>query len=76
MKLYENKEKKYLEDDGVLKEVVDNTNIDKYMKCYEDKLSEQEQINLELSNLEELLIRIKANVLIGRRIDSIIIMNI
>ena len=57
MKLYENKGKKYLEDDG------DNTNIDKYMKCYEDKLSEQEQISLELRNLKEILAGIKAYVI-------------
>ena len=63
MKLYENKGKKYLEDDGVLKKGVDNTNIDKYMKCYEDKLSEQEQISLELRNLKEILAGIKAYVI-------------
>ncbi len=62
MKLYENKGKKYLEDNGVLNEVVDSTNIYNYVEEYQDKLNKKEQITLELSKLNNLLEKKKENL--------------
>ena len=57
MKLYENKGKKYLEDEGILKEVIDNKNIDQYVEEYQSELVLKDFNNLELNNLKDSLDR-------------------
>ena len=55
MKLYENKGKKYLEDEGILKEVIDNKNIDQYVEEYQSELVLKDFNNIELNNLKDSL---------------------
>lgn len=57
MKLYENKGKKYLEDEGILKEVIDNKNIDQYVEEYQSELVLKDFNNIELNNLKDSLDR-------------------